>query len=147
MDYLSVVEMLNACHGPAGDERQIASTIQRLAEPYADDCWTDTMGNLIVHKKGSGPKVMFAAHMDSIGLIVTHIDEAGYLSFGKLGGVRPEDILHTPFRFKNGTLGPGMRPMPATWSGWGTRRFPGCLPLRRRPAWWRPTWITAFPAQ
>ena len=47
MDYLSVVEMLNACHGPAGDERQIASTIQRLAEPYADDCWTDTMGNLI----------------------------------------------------------------------------------------------------
>ena len=45
-----------------GDERQIASTIQRLAEPYADDCWTDTMGNLIVHKKGSGPKVMFAAH-------------------------------------------------------------------------------------
>ena len=35
MDYLSVVEMLNACHGPAGDERQIASTIQRLAEPYA----------------------------------------------------------------------------------------------------------------
>ena len=63
------------------------------------------MGNLIVHKKGSGPKVMFAAHMDSIGLIVTHIDEAGYLSFGKLGGVRPEDILHTPFRFKNGVCG------------------------------------------
>lgn len=53
MDYLSVVEMLNACHGPAGDERQIASTIQRLAEPYADDCWTDTMGNLIVHKRGA----------------------------------------------------------------------------------------------
>ena len=77
MDYLSVVEMLNACHGPAGDERQIASTIQRLAEPYADDCWTDTMGNLIVHKKGSGPKVMFAAHMDSIGLIVTTLTRRG----------------------------------------------------------------------
>ena len=105
MDYLSVIQMLNACHGPAGDERQIAATIQRLAEPYADDCRIDAMGNLIVHKKGPGPKVMFAAHMDSIGLIVTHIDKDGYLSFGKLGGIHPESILHTPFRFKNGVSG------------------------------------------
>lgn len=105
MDYLSIIQMLNACHGPAGDERQIAATIKRLAEPYADDCRIDAMGNLIVHKKGIGPKVMFAAHMDSIGLIVTHIDEDGYLSFGKLGGIRPESILHTPFRFKNGVSG------------------------------------------
>lgn len=105
MDYLSVIKMLNACHGPAGDERQIAATLKRLAEPYADECYIDTLGNLIVHKKGSGPKVMFAAHMDSIGLIVTHIDQDGYLSFGKLGGIRPESILHTPFRFKNGVCG------------------------------------------
>ena len=34
MDYLSVIEMLNACHGPSGDERQIATTLKRLAEPY-----------------------------------------------------------------------------------------------------------------
>ena len=105
MDYLSVIQMLNACHGPAGDERQIAATIQGLAEPYADDCRIDTLGNLIVHKKGPGPKVLFAAHMDSIGLIVTHIDKDGYLSFGKLGGIHPESILHTPFRFKNGVCG------------------------------------------
>lgn len=105
MDYLSVIEKLNACHGPAGDERQIAATLKRLAEPYADECTIDTLGNLIIHKKGSGPKVMFAAHMDSIGLIVTHIDKDGYLSFGKLGGIRPESILHTPFRFKNGVRG------------------------------------------
>lgn len=105
MDYLSVIEMLNACHGPSGDERQIAATLKRLAEPYADECWLDTMGNLIVHKKGTGPKVMFAAHMDSVGLIVTHIHKDGYLSFGKLGGIRPESILHTPFRFKNGVCG------------------------------------------
>ncbi len=105
MDYLSVLQKLNACHGPAGDERQIAAMIKSLAEPYADECRIDTMGNLIVHKKGTGPKVMFAAHMDSIGLIVTHIDKDGYLSFGKLGGIHPESILHTPFRFKNGVTG------------------------------------------
>ena len=105
MDYLTVLQMLNSCHGPSGDEGQVASTIKRLAEPYADECTLDTMGNLIVHKKGPGPKVMFSAHMDSIGFIVTHIEKEGYLSFGKLGGVHPESILHTPMRFKNGVTG------------------------------------------
>ncbi|MCF0123547.1 MAG: M20/M25/M40 family metallo-hydrolase [Ruminiclostridium sp.] len=105
MDYLSVIQKLNTCHGPSGDERQIAATLRHMAEPYADECWTDTMGNLIVHKKGTGPKVMFAAHMDSIGLIATHIDKDGYISFGKLGGIHPESILHTPFRFRNGVYG------------------------------------------
>lgn len=105
MDYLNLIRTLNACHGPAGDEREIAEAIRNLAEPYADECVIDTMGNLIVHKKGTGPRVMFAAHMDSIGLIVTHIDEKGYLSFGKLGGVKPGSLLHTPVRFKNGVRG------------------------------------------
>jgi endoglucanase len=105
MDYLSVIQTMNSCHGPAGDERQLAASIRHLAEPYADDITTDTLGNLIVHRRGTGPKVLFAAHMDSIGLIVTHIDDDGTLSFGKLGGVRPQDIIHTPFRFKNGVCG------------------------------------------
>lgn len=105
MDYLSVIQKLNSCHGPSGNEGQIAAAIRAMAEPYADDCRIDTMGNLIVHRKGSGPRVMFAAHMDSIGLIVTHIHEDGYLSFGKLGGLRLESILHTPFRFENGVSG------------------------------------------
>ena len=96
MDYLALLQALNSCHGPAGDEGEIAEVIRTLAAPYVDEYTIDTMGNLIVHKKGSGPKVMFAAHMDSIGLIVTHIDEKGYLSFGKLGGIHPENLLHTP---------------------------------------------------
>ena len=105
MDYLSTLKTLNACHGPAGDEGQICETIKKLAEPYADECTVDTLGNLIVHKKGDGPRVMFAAHMDSIGLIITHIEEDGMLSFGKLGGLHPESLLHTPVRFKNGVKG------------------------------------------
>lgn len=105
MEYLELLQRLNACHGPSGDEREVGETIRRLAEPYADTCTFDTMGNLIVRKKGRGPRVMFAAHMDTIGLIVTHIDEKGYLSFGKLGGVHPEDLLHTPVRFQNGVQG------------------------------------------
>lgn len=105
MDYLTTLQTLNSCHGPAGDEGEVANTLKRLAEPYADACTIDTMGNLIVHKRGPGPKVMIAAHMDSIGLIVTHVEKEGYLSFGKLGGLHPESLLHTPVRFKNGVTG------------------------------------------
>lgn len=105
MDTLKTLQTINACHGPAGDESSVADAIEKLAAPYADKIKRDVMGNLIVRKKGSGPKVMFAAHMDSIGFIVTHIDEKGFLRFGKVGGLRPNSCLHTPVRFKNGVQG------------------------------------------
>ncbi len=105
MDIVNTLQALNACHGPAGDEARIAAKLRELASPYVDECTTDTLGNLICHKKGSGPKVMFAAHMDSIGFIVTHIDEKGFLRFGRLGGLSATDLLGTPIRFKSGVRG------------------------------------------
>ena len=105
MDILSTLQALNACHGPSGDEGQIAAVIRELAALYADECRVDTMGNLIVRKKGTGPKVMFAAHMDSIGFVITHIDEKGFLRFGKIGGLPAADVLSTPVRFKSGIRG------------------------------------------
>ncbi|MBP1759007.1 MAG: Deblocking aminopeptidase [Firmicutes bacterium] len=75
MNYLETLQRLNACHGPSGDERDVAALLKELGAPYVDDCHFDVMGNLILHKKGSGPRVMFAAHMDSLGLIVTHIED------------------------------------------------------------------------
>lgn len=81
MDILATMQVLNACHGPSGDEGQVAQAIEKLAAPFVDEITTDTLGNLICHKKGSGKKIMFAAHMDSIGFIVTHIDEKGFLRF------------------------------------------------------------------
>lgn len=104
MDSISILQKLNECHAPSGNEGDLARLLQSLAEPYADECYIDTLGNLIVHKKGSGPKIFFAAHMDSIGLIVTHIEKNGYLRVGKIGGISLNNILHTPFRFQNGTM-------------------------------------------
>lgn len=105
MDILHTLQTLNACHGPSGDEREIADAIQKLAAPYVDACSTDVMGNLICHKKGPGSRVLFCAHMDSIGCIVTHIEKEGFLRFGKVGGLHPHSILHTPVRFKSGVQG------------------------------------------
>ena len=105
MELFKLIETLNAVHGPAGDEGEIRKVIAELAKPYADEITEDTMGNLIVRKKGNGHKVMFAAHMDSIGFIVTHIEKEGFLRVGRLGGVSPQEVAYTPVRFKNGVKG------------------------------------------
>lgn len=105
MDTFELISKLTAVFGPSGQETGIAQTISQLARPYADEITTDTLGNLIVHKKGSGPKLMFAAHMDSIGLVVTYFEEDGTLRFGKLGGVTPKEIRNAPVRFANGVMG------------------------------------------
>lgn len=105
MELFEYMQRLNAAHGPAGDEAGICEVIMELAEPYADEMTVDVLGNLIVRKKGNGPKVMFAAHMDSIGFIVTHIEKEGFLRVGRIGGITPHDIAFTPVRFKNGTKG------------------------------------------
>lgn len=105
MDIFQLVTALDACHGPAGDEGEIRTAIERFAAPYADEIRTDALGNLIVHKKGPGPKLLFSAHMDSIGFIVTHFEKEGFLRVGRLGGVDPKEVLYTPVRFKNGVRG------------------------------------------
>lgn len=105
MELFELLTTINAAHGPAGDEGAVADVIEKLAAPYADEITRDTMGNLIVHKQGSGPKLMFSAHMDSIGLIVTHITKDGFIRCGRLGGVDPKEIAFTSVRFQNGVRG------------------------------------------
>ena len=105
MELLTLIETLNRTHGPAGDEGGIREVIAKLVQGMADEITTDTLGNLIVHRKGTGPRVMFAAHMDSIGFIVTHIEKEGFLRVGRLGGISPKEVAYTPIRFKNGVRG------------------------------------------
>ena len=105
MELFERIKILSAAHGPSGDEAGIRDTIARMAAPMADEVTEDTLGNLIVHKAGPGPKVMFAAHMDSIGFIVTHIEKGGFLRVGKLGGISPKEAAYTPVRFRSGLRG------------------------------------------
>ena len=105
MIQLEQLEQLTHAHGPSGDESAICEVIRHLALPYADEVTVDVMGNLMVHKQGTGAKVMLSAHMDSIGFIVTHIEKEGFLRVGRLGGVAPSEALYTPVKFKNGTCG------------------------------------------
>lgn len=105
MDMLKTLTRLVEAFGPSGCEKEVSQAIERLAAPYVDGISRDAMGNLICHKKGSGPRVMFSAHMDSIGLVATHIDEKGFVHVGPLGGVGAARALYTPVRFQNGAKG------------------------------------------
>ena len=105
MDILKTLDTINAAFGPSGCEEEVASVIAKIAKPFCDEITTDVMGNLICHKKGEGKKIMFAAHMDSIGMMVTHIEKEGQLRFGKIGGLPEKQLVGTPVRFANGVKG------------------------------------------
>ncbi len=105
MDYLSMLEKLSGLHSVSGDELPLAKALQALAAPHCDTCEIDTLGNLIAYKRGKGKKLMLTAPMDTPGLVVTHVEESGELRVGPVGRLSPAEILHSPYRFKNGTPG------------------------------------------
>ncbi len=71
--------------GPSSFENAVRDFIRQRVS--ADEICIDSIGNLICHKKGNGKKVMVAAHMDEVGLIITEITDKGFLKFSTLGGV------------------------------------------------------------
>lgn len=61
--------------------------IQGVIKLYIKDIKTDTLGNIIAHKPGNGKRIMLIAHHDVVRLMVTHIDERGFLYFKPAGGI------------------------------------------------------------
>ncbi|WP_406657778.1 M42 family metallopeptidase [Methanolobus sp. ZRKC2] len=104
-----LIEKLSNAHGISGSEGNIKAILEEELKPYADEMMTDKMGNLVVVKKGEGPSIMLAAHMDEIGLMVKYIDDKGFLRFVTIGGWFDQTlhsqrvIVHT----KNGPI-PGV---------------------------------------
>ena len=102
-----LIKKLVEAYGPSGFEDGMRDLIRPEIEPYADEISVDAMGNLIALKKGdgTGKKVMIAAHMDEIGVMVTHITKEGFLRFTNIGGVYPHTLLGARVQFANGTIG------------------------------------------
>ena len=72
---------------PSGYEEQAVNLFAKFIAPYVNEIYTDVMGNCIAHKKGNGKKILLMAHADEIGLIISHIDEKGFLYFKEIGGL------------------------------------------------------------
>ena len=105
---LELLKELCRLDGVSGEEDGGRGGIRREAEPYADQIRTDALGNLIVFKRGARPtghKLMLAAHMDEVGVIVTHVTDEGFLKFDFVGGVDRRVAIGKPV-----VLGPNRVP-------------------------------------
>ena len=74
---------------PSGSEQPIIKKMAMFLKDYIDELTIDNYGNLIALKYGanSNKKLMLAAHADEVGMMVTHIDNNGFLSFQEIGGI------------------------------------------------------------
>ena len=88
------VEFLRKCVdtiSPSGFEEEISRIWRAEADKFADRTWADVNGNAYaVVNEGGNPRIMLAGHIDEIGLMITYIDDKGYLSFATIGGWDPQ---------------------------------------------------------
>jgi putative aminopeptidase FrvX len=82
--------------GPSGYERAPAAAFTDIARTFTDDVQTDLMGSVVARVGGTSPGAPVLAivgHIDEIGLIVTHIDDDGFLSMTGVGGWDPQILV------------------------------------------------------
>jgi len=87
-------KLSNAC-GVTGREEEVRNLLIKLMKPHVDEITVDKLENVIAVKKGkkSSPKVMIAAHMDEVGLMVKNVTKQGFLQFAKMGGIDDRILL------------------------------------------------------
>jgi tetrahedral aminopeptidase len=104
----SLIQKLVETPSPSGYEAKIREVVRAEIASFVDELRVDALGNLIArkgHKTSEGIKIMLSAHIDEIGLMVTHVDEGGFVSFSPIGGVRPLNCIGGRVRFLNGQAG------------------------------------------
>ncbi len=102
---LELLKSLLSVFSPSGNEMRVTELIKEEIKDYVDELHIDPLGNLIARKKGNGKRIMLAGHMDQIGLMVTFIDDKGFLRFTNVGGISPTITLSQRVVFENGTIG------------------------------------------
>lgn len=92
-----LLKNLSEAFGVSGCEDEVREVIIEAIQGHVDEVRADSMGNLIALKRGMGEselKVMVAAHMDEVGLMITHIDEeTGAIRFRPVGGIDDRILL------------------------------------------------------
>ncbi len=88
---LSFLKRLLDTISPSGYEEEAAAVWMNEAKLFADRVYSDLHGSAFaVVNQGGKPRVMLAGHIDEIGLMITHIDDEGYLYFAGIGGWDPQ---------------------------------------------------------
>jgi endoglucanase len=105
-----LLKTLTETFAPSGYEDAVREIILKEVKALADEVRVDALGNLIVRKKPTrasktSKRIMLAAHMDEIGVIVSHVDKKGFVRFTNIGGTFGRYTLGARVRFLNGVTG------------------------------------------
>lgn len=79
---------------PSGYEQPVQDVVRQYVADFADEVRTDLHGNVIAGSNVDAPlRVMFAGHADQIGLLVTYIDDNGFIYTSTIGGWDPQQLI------------------------------------------------------
>ncbi len=85
---------LLAAPRPSGYEQPVQQVVRDYVASFADDVTTDLHGNVIVGSHVDAPqRLLLAGHCDQIGLVVTYIDDKGFLYTKPIGGWDPQQLI------------------------------------------------------
>lgn len=90
METKEILQILCEKHGISKNEYDVANAVKDLIAPFCDEVYIDDLANVIALKKGisqTKKKIMLDAHIDEIGLMVSEIDEKGFIHISPVGGV------------------------------------------------------------
>ncbi|MBE7514757.1 MAG: M20/M25/M40 family metallo-hydrolase [Anaerolineales bacterium] len=105
---LNLIRSLVEAWGPSGREQGVRALIEGYVSDLADEMRVDTAGNLICRMGRAGEggkKIMVAAHMDEIGMIISHVDSKGFARFVNVGGLLTNTLHGNRVRHENGMIG------------------------------------------
>ncbi len=96
---INLLEQLSNACGVSGDEGEVRKIVLEQVKPYADEVKVDALGNVLVTRHGQGEprlKVMLAAHMDEVGMMITTDEGDGIYRFEHVGGVAASNLVGKP---------------------------------------------------
>lgn len=96
---LDLLTRLSNALSVSGDEQEVREIVYEELKKFKDSMHTDAMGNILVTRLGTGSdrvRVMIAAHMDEVGMMLTKEDGDGLFEFVVIGGVDPRQLVGKP---------------------------------------------------
>jgi tetrahedral aminopeptidase len=101
-----LLKRLAAAHGVSGDESEVRDILKEEIEGTVEKIYFDPIGSMYACKgTGRKPKVMVAAHMDEVGLMVAGFEKSGLIKIEKVGGIDDRVLVSKPV-----TVGPNRLP-------------------------------------
>ncbi len=101
----ALLKKLTEAFGPSGREGDVESIVTEHLKSLKLAPKKDQNGNVSVTLGKGGKKIMLAAHMDEVGVMVSYIDEKGFLKISPVGFIYPEQLLGNRVLFDNGKWG------------------------------------------